>query len=84
MQPGPDFGNKRNQRDGIFELERPFGGFMPEHQHADQSAGPAAERAQHCQGKFWNPAAGTRSPPFIETKREECHHAERGEPDGGK
>ena len=84
MPPNPDFGSKRNQREGIFELERPFGGLVPEHHHADEPTDPAAKRAEYHKGEFRYALTGTERFPFVETKREECHRAERGEPDGGK
>ena len=46
MKPRPDFSGERNQRQGILELEHPLGGFVPEHAHAHQTAGPTADRSQ--------------------------------------
>jgi hypothetical protein len=39
VKPNQNFGNERNQRENILELECPFGGLVPEHNHAEQSTG---------------------------------------------
>lgn len=83
VEPNPDFGGKREQREKILELEGPLGGLVPEHYHAQQSTGPAAERTQHHQGEFGDAPAETVRAPFIESKHEKGHRTEGGEPDGG-
>ena len=83
-KPRPDFGGERNQRERILELERPFGGLVPKHNHAKQTAGPATECTKHGEKRFRDAAAGLRCAPFVEAEDEECHRAECGEPDGGK
>ena len=84
MKPNPDFGNERNQRESILELECPFGGLVPEHNHAKQTTGPAAERTQHHEDGFGHAPARMLRTPFVESEHEKCRRIECGEPDGGE
>src|SRR5947209_4735569 len=51
-KPRPDDGGKRNQGQRILELKRPLRGLVPKHHHAEQSARPAAHRAEQRQKRF--------------------------------
>jgi hypothetical protein len=55
MQPGPDFGSKRNQPQAILEFERHLRGLMSENIHSEDTAGPSAECAKPDQRGFGQP-----------------------------
>ena len=46
VEEEPDIGGEREEGESVFEFEGPFGGFVAEKVHAEQSAGPAAEGAE--------------------------------------
>ena len=83
MQPGPDFGNKWYKGQRILEFERQLGGLVVKHIHAEQTAGPAAERAEQRQREFGHAPFGCGRPPFVEPKCEKSRRVEHGQPYGG-
>jgi hypothetical protein len=84
MPPGPDLRDKREQRQTVLQFESPFGGFVAEQFHSQNSSRPTAKRTQQRQGHFrYAPTRSSRSP-FVETERSEGAEVHGGKPDDAK
>ena len=84
MPPGPDLRGKREQRQTVLQFESPFGGFVAEQFHSENSSRPTAKRTQQCQGRFRYAAARSSRSPLVETERSEGTDVHGDKPDDAK
>lgn len=79
-QPRPDSERQGNHGQGKLELECPFDGFVTECDHGQQASWPSADGCEQQERAFRSPPATPARAPFVESKRQKCHHVSNGEP----
>ncbi len=84
MPPRPDPSGKREQGQTVLQFETPFGGFVAEQFHSDNSSRPTAKRTQQCQGRLRYAAARFRRSPLVDTERSEGTDVHGDKPDDAK
>jgi hypothetical protein len=84
MPPRPDLRGKREQRQTVLQFEGPFGGFVAEEFHSENSSRPTAKRTQQRQGRFRYTPARPRSSPLVKTERGKSTDVDGDKPDDAK
>ena len=84
MPPGPDLRGKREQRQTVLQFESPFGGFVAEQFHSENSSRPTAKRTQQRQGRFRYTPACSSSSPLVKTERGKGTDVDCDKPDDAK